>query len=382
VNFQDNLYPVLSDAMKASPMSVGVVGCGAVCGQYLQNGVRFGNLRFAACADLNPDAAKATARHFNIPRAWSVPELLADPQVELVLNLTIPRAHAAVTGAALAAGKHVYVEKPLGISRAEGIALMEAAAGAKRSIGCAPDTFLGSALQTARRAIDDGRIGRPVAFSASMMCPGHERWHPNPEFYYQLGGGPMFDMGPYYLTALLNLFGPVRRLSGLATTAIPERTITSAAKFGQTIRVQTPDHIIGLMEFENGAAGTIVQSFATHHGQSGGIAVYGTEGALLIADPNQFSGAVRMRLKDQADWAEIEPAFGHDYGRSVGLADMADAITNNRPIRASGQQAMAVLDLMQGFLDSSAEGRHFSPTVAYERPAALPTGGGFGVFHD
>jgi predicted dehydrogenase len=303
-----------------------------------------------------------------------------DPQVDLVLNLTIPKAHLEVTLAALEAGKHVYVEKPLGISRQEGITALETAARVKRLIGCAPDTFMGSGLQTARSVVDDGRIGRPVAFTATMMCPGHERWHPNPDFYYQPGGGPMFDMGPYYLTALLNLFGPVRRLSGLATVAIPQRTITSSARLGQTITVRTPDHIVGLMEFENGVTGTIIQSFATHHAPGGGMAVYGTEGTMLVPDPNEFSGRVQVRLKDQKDWEDAVPVFRHEYGRSIGLADMVDAISQGRPVRASAEQAMAVLDLMQGFLDSSADGRHVKPSVAYERRAALPPGRAFGVF--
>jgi predicted dehydrogenase len=364
----------------ANPVGVGVIGCGAISGQYFEAGGRFPNLKFIACADLNPAAAAAAAAKYGVPRHGSVADLLAADDVELVLNLTVPKAHAPVSLAALEAGKHVYLEKPLGLNRQEGEKILETARRKGLLVGCAPDTFLGSGLQTSRRAIDDGRIGRPVAFTAFMMCPGHESWHPSPEFYYEVGGGPMFDMGPYYLTALLNLLGPVKRISGMASIAVPKRTITSQPKSGKTINVETPDHVAGLMEFAGGAVGTIVQSFATHHAPNGTIAIYGTDGTLHVPDPNHFSGPVRLRMKDQADWTELPPFFRHDYGRSVGLADMAGAIRDGRPFRASGAQAMAVLDLMQGFLESSADDRHYHPTAPYQRPVPLPANADFGIF--
>jgi predicted dehydrogenase len=362
------------------PVGVGVIGCGAICGQYFQASKRFLNLNIVACADLNPAAAAAAAATYAVPRACGVAELLRLDDVELVLNLTVPKAHAPVSLAALEAGKHVYLEKPLGLNRAEGLQLLDTAGRKGLLVGCAPDTFLGAGLQTSRRAIDDGRIGKPLAFTAFMMCPGHESWHPSPEFYYEIGGGPMFDMGPYYLTALLNLLGPVRRITGMASIAIPRRTITSQPKTGKTITVETPDHVAGLMEFAGGAVGTIIQSFATHHAPNGTIAIYGTEGTLHVPDPNHFSGAVRLRMKGDSDWTDLPPVFPHDYGRSVGLADMAGAIRDGRPFRASGAQAMAVLDLMAGFLDSSANERHYHPTAPYQRPEPLPMNADFGVF--
>lgn len=363
-----------------NPVGVGLVGCGAISGEYLRRGKLLPNFRVIACSDLNPDAAKAKAAQFDIPRACTTVELLADPQVELVLNLTVPKAHAPLVMAALDAGKHIYVEKPLATTRKEGKALLAKAAKRKLLLGCAPDTFMGHGLQTARRAIDQGRIGRPTAFTALLMWPGHESWHPNPEFHYDIGGGPMFDMGPYYLTALMNLLGPVKRICGLASIAIPKRTITSQPKFGKVIKVKTPDHVTGSIEFQNGVVGTIVTSFAAHYGPSGTIEVYGTEGTLHVPDPNKFDGDVRLRRIGQSDWTVIPPVFTHDYGRSVGLADMADAIGHGRKFRATGRQALAVLDLMQGFLESSAKGRHYLPTVAYRRPEPMPIDKPFGVF--
>src|SRR3954469_23259576 len=232
----------------AEPVRVGVVGCGAISGAYLGMAKNFPNVEIAACADLDTARAKAAADKFGVPKVLEVQQLLSHPSIEIVLNLTVPKAHAPVALQAIAAGKHVYCEKPLGVNRAEGSAVIEAAKAKRLRIGCAPDTFMGSGIQTARKVIDEGVIGRPVAFTAFMQGRGHEHWHPSPEFYYEAGGGPMFDMGPYYLTALLNLLGPVKRISGMASIAIPERTITSEAKFGQKIKVQTPDHIVGVME--------------------------------------------------------------------------------------------------------------------------------------
>jgi predicted dehydrogenase len=268
----------------------------------------------------------------------------------------------------------VYLEKPLAVTRDLGLAILALSNRKKLRVGCAPDTFLGAGLQTARKAIDDGLIGRPVAFTAFMMCPGHEHWHPSPEFYYEVGGGPMLDMGPYYLTALLNLLGPVKRLMGMASLAIGERTIGSEAKRGKKIKVETPDHITGSMEFEQGAVGTIITSFATRFAPYDGktpIAVFGTEGTLLVPDPNVFGGPVKLRGKDDAEFRELPLVYQCDYGRSIGLADMAYAIRGGRAMRASGEQAMAVLDLMLGFLDSSREGKTYKPVTSYTRPAPM-----------
>lgn len=366
------------------PVRVGIVGCGAISGQYLRKAASFPILEMAACADLDPARAKAKAEEFQIPRACSVDELINDPSIEIVLNLTVPKAHVPIALQAVQAGKHTYAEKPLGVNRDEGRKLMEAAKRRGVRIGCAPDTFLGAGIQTARKLVEQGVIGKPVAFTAYMMGRGHESWHPSPEFYYEVGGGPMMDMGPYYLTALLNILGPVKRISGFCSIAIPERTITHknkegqpGPKFGKKITVETPDHYCGLMEFSNGCVGSIIQSFATHKSMHDGkqpITIFGTEGTIRVPDPNGFDGPVSVNVigKDGADWREVPHEFVTGYGRSVGLADMAYAIRSGRPLRASGEQAFAVLDLMQGFLDSSTSAKAYEPETSYSKPKPMP----------
>jgi predicted dehydrogenase len=369
----------------AEKVRVGVVGCGAISGAYLKHAKDFPILDIVACADLNREAAAKKSEEFGIPRVLSVDELIKDDAVELVLNLTVPKAHAPVALAAIEAGKHTYAEKPLGINREEASKIIDAAKKRKLKIGCAPDTVLGAGIQTARKVIDDGVIGRPVGFTAFMLCKGHESWHPSPEFYYEVGGGPMFDMGPYYLTALLNLLGPAKRLAGMSTIAISDRTITSQPKFGKKISIETPDHICGTLEFENGAIGMLGMSFAvkfaTHDGQFP-ITIFGTDGTLKVPDPNCFDGKVAVRTEKDEDWREVPPAFTTGYGRAVGLADMAYAIRSGRNFRCNGQQALAVVDLMQGFLDSAKDQKFYKTATSYDRPAPMPAGLPFGVLDE
>ena len=225
---------------------------------------------------------------YGIAKAVSVEALLADPAIEIIVNLTTPQAHASVAMAALEAGKSVYNEKPLTVTVAEGRRLVETAEARGLRLGCAPGTFLGGGLQTCRKIIDDGTLGTPVAATAFMMGRGHEHWHPDPEFYYKVGGGPMMDMGPYYLTALRNLLGPIRKVNGMAAITIPERTIGSEARRGQKIQVETPDHVAGNLEFAGGAIGTIITSFAVMHAEYPPIRVFGTEGTLSVPDPNSL----------------------------------------------------------------------------------------------
>lgn len=364
-------------------VKIGVIGCGKIAGAYLGMAKNFPNVEMNACADMVLDVAKAKAAEYGIPRVLTVDELLKDPEIEIVLNLTVPKAHVPVSLAAIENGKHTYLEKPLGIDRADGRKLLQAAAAKKLRVACAPDTFMGAGVQTARRLLEEGAIGRPVAFTAQMLCPGHESWHPSPEFYYEVGGGPMFDMGPYYLTALLNLLGPVKRVTGIATVAIPERTITSEPKKGKKVKVETPDHVCGLMEFENGVAGAITTSFAVKFaGQYEGkqpITIVGTEGTLKVPDPNGFDGEVLLRKAGDDDFKPVPHTFIKGYGRSVGLADLANAIRSGRPHRCSAEQAMTVLDLMQGFLDSSREGKAVSPGQKYTKPAPMPAHLPFGT---
>ena len=367
------------------PVRIGLVGCGAISGAYLAAAPSFPILRISACVDIDLAAAERKAAEFRVPRVCSVDELLRDPEVDVVLNLTVPTAHARVALRVLEAGKHTYSEKPLAVTREDGRRILDLAAARGLRVGCAPDTFLGAAVQTARELISHGAIGRPVAFTAFYMSRGHESWHPNPDFYYQRGGGPMFDMGPYYLTALLNLLGPVRRLTGSAAVTQPTRHISSAPRFGQFIRVDTPDHVCGTMEFDNGASGVIVQTFATHHPQYDAthpITIYGTDGAMKVPDPNTFDGSVLIRRAGDADWREAPHAFVRGYGRSVGLADMAHALRSGRPHRASGELAYAVLDVMQGFLESAESGAAYHPDAPFDRPAPMPKDLPFGILDD
>ncbi len=359
----------------SEPVKVGVIGCGNISAQYFDMAKNFPLVQIAACSDLDESKAQAAAQKYAVPKVCSVEKMLKDDSIEIILNLTVPKAHAPVAMKAIKAGKHHYAEKPFGINRAEGKKVMEAAAKKNVLLGCAPDTFMGAGIQTARKALEDGLIGKPVGFTAFMLCPGHESWHPSPEFYYEVGGGPMFDMGPYYLTALLNLLGPVKQYCGMASIAIPQRTITSQPKYGKQMTVETPDHICATMEFENGAVGTLITSFATRFPPSDGgqpITIYGSEGTLKVPDPNGFDGKVFIHTNADKEYRELPHSFVAGYGRSVGLADMAYALRYGRPVRASGEQAYAVLDLMQGFLDSSAKGKFLTPTTPYVKPKLMP----------
>jgi predicted dehydrogenase len=354
---------------------IGIVGCGNISGIYLEAGRVFDVLEIAACADLLPERASAKAAEYHIPKACSVAELLADPEIEIVVNLTIPWAHAEVALAALQAGKSVHNEKPLAVSREDGMRLLKLGRERGLRVGCAPDTFLGGGLQTCRKLIDDGWIGEPVAATAFMLCHGHESWHPDPDFYYQPGGGPMFDMGPYYLTALVHLMGPVRRVTGSTRITFPERIITSQPKHGTKIKVNVPTHVAGIMDFANGAVGTIVTSFDVWAAQVPHIEIYGTEGSLSVPDPNIFGGPVFVRRAGASDWSEVPLTHGYaKNSRGIGVADMAYALRSGRPQRASGDMAYHVLDIMHAFHDASREGRHVELTSTCTRPAPLPLG--------
>jgi predicted dehydrogenase len=351
---------------------VGLVGCGVISGIYLQNAKRFPILDVVACADLVPQRAAARAAEYGISRTASVADLLADPEIELVLNLTVPAAHAEIAFAAVAAGKSVYNEKPLTISLEDGRRLVDLAAAKGVRVGCAPDTFLGAGLQTCRALIDQGAIGEPVAATASMLCHGHESWHPDPSFYYQPGGGPLFDMGPYYLTALVSLLGPIRRVTGSARASFAQRTITSKPRTGETIDVRVPTHTAAVLDFADGAIATFVASFDVWARETR-IEIYGSDGTLGVPDPNSFGGPVLLRRPGTADWEETP--LNRDYAdnsRGLGVADMAAAIRESRPHRASGDLALHVLETMHAVHCASDEGRHVELTSRVERPAPLP----------
>jgi len=330
-------------------------------------------LDVVACADIDMDRARARAEEFGAA-AWPVEEILADPAIQIVVNLTVPRAHAEVNLAAIAAGKHVYCEKPLAITRSDGQRTLAAAEKKGVRVGCAPDTFLGGGIQTCRKLIDDGVIGEPVAATAFMTCRGHESWHPDPAFHYQPGGGPMLDMGPYYLTALVNLIGPIRRVTGSTRITFPERMVTSQPHYGTRIKVETATHVAGVVDFVNGAVGTIITSFDIWAANLPRIEIYGTEGSISVPDPNRFDGPVLLRRADESNWSEIPLTHSADVGRGIGVADMAYGLVYGRPHRASGELAYHVLEVMHAFEDASQTGRHMDIESSCVQPAALPLG--------
>lgn len=357
-------------------VKIGIVGCGVISDIYLKNctGV-FDILEVKAVADLIREKAEKKAEEYNIPNVYTVEELMADPEIEIVLNLTNPQAHAEVCLAALEAGKSVYVEKPFAVTREDGLKIKELAASKGLLTGGAPDTFMGGGIQTCRKLIDDGWIGKPIAATAFMTNRGHERWHPEPDFYYKTGGGPMFDMGPYYLTALINLVGPVESVMGSAKITFPERTITSQPNYGKKIDVEVPTHVAGTLNFKNGAVGTIITSFDIWGTNLPFIEIYGTEGSISVPDPNTFGGKVSVLRQGGKEWHEVP--LTHEYAensRGIGIADMAYALRTGRKNRANSELAYHVLDIMHGFHDSSDSKALYKLESTCERPQALPMG--------
>lgn len=352
-------------------MNIGIIGCGTISSAYFEGARRTNILTIKACADLRIEAAQAQAERYNT-HACSVEELLGDPDIELVVNLTIPRAHVEVGLQALAAGKHVYSEKPLGVDIESGKQLVDAAAEKGLRVGSAPDTFLGAGIQTARQVLDAGKIGRPIAGTAFMCGHGHESWHPNPAFYYDIGGGPMLDMGPYYVTALVNLLGPVKRVAAVTTKAFEERIATSQAAQGLRIPVKTTTHLTGILEFQNGAIITMIMSFDMWRHSLPCIELYGETGSMKVPDPNGFRGPVPV-CPAGGDWEEADIHFPNN-ARMIGVIDMVSAIQSGRMHRANGALAYHVLEVMCAFDKSSETGEHAVIQSTTERPAPMRLG--------
>ncbi|MFD4022184.1 Gfo/Idh/MocA family protein [Streptomyces sp. NPDC058576] len=353
---------------------VGIVGCGAISGQYLTTLAASQDLELVAVADLDPARAGAVADAHPGVRALTVPELVAHDDVDVVLNLTIPAAHAEVAHRAVAHGKDVYLEKPLTATTAEARDLLAAASARGVRVGCAPDTVLGTGIQTARRALDEGLVGRPLSATATMMVPGHEHWHPDPDFYYAPGGGPLLDMGPYYLTSLVTLLGPVTSVTGTSSRSRATRTIASGPRRGESVRVTTDTHVTGVLTHGSGALATVVLSFDAVATAASSIEIHGDTGSLIVPDPNRFAGDVRLfRLGGQA-WETLEPSGGYrDAGRGCGLADMART-PRTEEHRASGSLAYHVLDVMESLLESARTGAAVTVTSTCARPVAVPLG--------
>jgi predicted dehydrogenase len=355
-------------------VSVGILGCGNISGQYFKGCRAFSILNVVACTDLDISRAKAKAEEYNIAKVYPVKDMLADPDIQIVINLTTPDQHAAVSRQIIQAGKSVYVEKPLAITREDGQQVLDEAKQHGVLVGCAPDTFLGGGIQTSRKLIDDGWIGTPVAATAFMLSHGPESWHPNPDFYYQPGGGPLFDMGPYYLTALVNLLGGVRRVAASARKSFVERVATSPMHYGRRIPVQVNTHHAAVLEFASGAVGTLITSFDVWGHTLPRIEIYGSEGSLSVPDPNTFGGTVQVQRAGEKGWTAIPLTHSAEVGRGIGVADMAYALACGRQHRASGDLAYHVLDVMHAVEDSSRSGRHVKIKSRVKQPAALPLG--------
>ncbi|ONI89198.1 oxidoreductase [Saccharothrix sp. ALI-22-I] len=353
----------------SAPVGVGVIGAGVISDTYLSNLTGFPDVRVLAVADLDPARAAAQAARHGVPRACGVAELLADPDIEVVVNLTIPAAHVEVGLAAIEAGKHVWLEKPLGLDRQSARALLDRAAERGLRVACAPDTVLGAGWQTARRAVDAGRIGEPRTALALFQTPGPESWHPAPEFLFQAGGGPLLDMGPYYLTGLVHLLGPIRRVTATGSRARDMRVIGSGPRAGVEFAVTVPTTVTALVEFARGGSAQVVLSFDSALPRTGFVEVAGTLGTAVLPDPNGFDGDTALHL---FDGAETLAAEGHSASRGTGVLELARSIRAGDPERASGALAYHVLDAMLAMEDSIALGHSVDVTSTVEPPPALP----------
>jgi predicted dehydrogenase len=357
-------------------LRVGVAGIGKISGVYLDNltGMFGKRVKLTALCDVIFERAEKAAADYHAKAYRSLDEML-NADVDIVLNLSQPQYHFEIALESVKAGKHVYNEKPLCTRREDADVLLDTAAEKKVRVGGAPDTFLGAGLQTCRKLIDDGCIGSPVAAAAFMMNHGPEHWHPAPEFFYKQGGGPMFDVGPYYLTALLSLLGTVARVSGSAKISSPTRTITSEPLKGAIINVEVPTHVAGTLEFSDGAVGTIITSFDVYSHTLPCIEIYGTEGTLRVPDPNTFGGPVFVRRFREEEWSQIPliNTYTEDC-RGLGVTEMAEAIEAGRPHRASAELAYHVLDIMHGIHEAAASGKYIvtSPSSCARHPNRQP----------
>ena len=346
-------------------MRVGIIGCGNISETYFECQNLFNNFNVVACADINIEAAKKSAEKYNV-NAFSVDDILSNEDVDLIINLTIPAAHKEIIMKSLNAGKHCFSEKPLAMSFSEGLEISELAISKNLYVGCAPDTFLGAAGQKARSLIEDNAIGNVVLGTFNLMSHGMEHWHPNPDFFFKPGAGPVFDVGVYYITQLVNLIGPIKSISSLSGTATPERIITSEPRNGEKIKVETPTTLMGTLEFHNNAKIQFFCSWDVWKHKHSTIELYGLEGSMIVPDPNFFSGDILISHKEE-DWQIINndkmllgiPNKTDNNGtkianyRGIGLSDMIEAIHNQRQSRCSLDLAVHVLEAMEGIIKSS-----------------------------
>lgn len=356
--------------MTAGPVGVGIVGAGVISAQYLANLTAFPDVRVLCVADLDTARAAAQAAEYGVPVSGDVESLLALPEVEIVVNLTIPAAHGVVALAAIKAGKHVYGEKPLTLDLAEAEELLAEATVRGLRVGNAPDTFLGAGLQSAKRALDAGLIGKPIAATAVTQGPGPESWHPSPEFLYQHGAGPLFDLGPYYLTALVSLFGPVYRVAASVKQAKAQRVVGSGPKAGLAFPVEVPTHVNALIDFACGPSVSSTFSFDSPVRRRT-IEITGTEGTLELPDPNTFTGPLRLCAAGRDEWREL-PVEGTEAGRGLGVLDLARSLRAGEPHRASGSTALHVLETMTAITESAQYGEFRRVYSGTGKADALP----------
>ena len=354
--------------------NVAFVGCGNISEIYLSNITNtFDNICVYGVCDLIAEKEQAKSEAYGV-KIMTLEEMLSDPAVDIVLNITQPIYHYELCKQILEAKKNVYVEKPLSLTFEQGKELVELAEKNGVLLGCAPDTFMGAGIHTARKIIDDGIIGDIIGATAFMVTAGHERWHPDPEFYYEIGGGPLFDMGPYYITAFLNMLGPVESVMGMSNCIRKQRMITSEPKKGKMIDVEVDTHVNGLLRFANGAVGNLMVSFDVYGSQLPRIEVYGTKGSLIVPDPNTFGGEIL--LQQSFDTEPHAYPLLHKYSfnsRGLGLSDMAYCLEHGTKNHcASGKQALHVLEIMENILKSNELKKELEITSQYERPDFSP----------
>ena len=354
-----------------SPARVGIVGCGVISRAYIVNAAAFDTFEIVACADLDASRAEATAAEFALEPV-TVEELLHSDSIDVVLNLTPPAAHAPVTRAALDAGKHVYTEKPLGTTVSEASELGELAESRGLRLGCAPDIFLSGVYQKARSLLDEGAIGEPLAVSAAMLSGGQETWHPDPDIFFRDGAGPLLDMGPYYVTAIVSLLGPVRRVAGFASTFVRERTIEIGPRRGERFTAETPTHISSMLELASGATAMLVATFESPGHYASTMLVHGSDGELALPDPNGFDGLIQIRRR-RGDWERVSYASrGAADARGLGVHDMVEAIAEERAHRTTAQLATHVVDVARSILEACDTGSAIVIRSTAERPDAMP----------
>ncbi|MHA7303774.1 Gfo/Idh/MocA family protein [Arthrobacter sp. TMN-49] len=356
---------------KTGPVGVAVIGAGNISKQYLDNLTTFPDVKVLVVADLFEDAAAARAAEYGIDISGGVDVALTHPDVEIVVNLTIPAAHVEVASAAVKAGKHVWTEKPFSLDRDSGLGLLKEAQAAGMRLGCAPDTFLGAGLQTARRLIDAGAIGTPLTALTMFQSPGPESWHPNPAFLFQEGAGPLFDMAPYYLTALVQTFGPIAKVAAVGSTAFPTRTIGSGPKEGEVFDVEVPTHVSAMVQFASGASSHSVFSFESPKPRMGFVEITGTEGTISLPDPNNFDGEIQLCKRGEDEWTTIQ-AEGPAQGRGMGVLDMARSLRAGVPHRVPGELAYHVLDAMVSVAESVDSGEFVTVHSTAPVAPALP----------